>query len=261
MVMRRCSRCFPVVKIVLPGGLCSSPAFTSRLRGENAPVIAVREAWSRMSQRATMVRWAAIGALVATAALAAPPLAGAAPIHAAARPSPDAPGKPAKSGNPQAKPPGPARPEQSAQGVVQAVLAGAVVLKELDGSTVRVPVGPRTRVFVDGKRALLSDVEGGFVVIASWNDRRPTSELQALSPRGAAGLTVVQSVLPNGIVVQAPGGPTVTIRVNARTRLFVDGQPSTLRAVGPGFTLITRANQSKGARPARELRFLSLNPP
>jgi hypothetical protein len=205
-----------------------------------------------------MVRWAAIGALVVTAALAVPQLAGAAPTHAAARPSPDAPGKPEKKPeNPPAKPPGPAGPAQRAQGVVQAVTEGAVVLKELDGSTVRVPVGPKTRVFVDGKRALLADVAGGFVVIASWNGRHPAPELQALSPRGAASLTVVQSVLPNAVVVQAPGGATVTIRVNARTRVFVDGQPSTLRAVAPGSTLITRAEQSRGARPARELRFLS----
>jgi hypothetical protein len=140
---------------------------------------------------------------------------------------------------------------------VQAVVASAVVLKELDGSTERVPVGPKTRVFVDGKRAHLSDVQGGFVVIASWSARKPTPELQALSPQGAAGLTVVQSVLANAVVVQAPNGTAVTIRVNAGTRVFVDGQPVTLRAVGPGFTLITRAAHSKGARPARELRFLS----
>jgi hypothetical protein len=48
----------------------------------------------------------------------------------------------------------------------------------------------------------------------------------------------------------------VTIRVNAKTRVFVDGQPVTLRDVRPGFTLVTRADQSKRAKPARELRFL-----
>lgn len=204
-----------------------------------------------------MVRWAAVGALVVATTLVAAPLAGAATTHAADRPGPDAPGKPAKAGNPHARPPRPARSAQSAQGVVQAVLASAVVLIELDGSTVRVPVGARTRVFIDGKRAVLSDVEGGFVVIASWNGTKPAPELQALSPQGAAGLTVVQSVLANAVVVQAPDGTTLTIRVNARTRLFVDGQPATLHAVGPGFTLITSVVQRRGARPARELRFLS----
>jgi hypothetical protein len=214
-----------------------------------------------MSEQARMLRWVAIGALAVAAALAAAPQARAAEAQAAARPGGDAPGKPAKAGDPPAKHPSPAAPAQTAQGVVQAVVTGAVVLRELDGSSVRVPVGPKTRVFVDGKRAHLSDVQGGFVVIASWSARKPTPELQALSPQGAAGLTVVQSVLANAVVVQAPNGTAVTIRVNAGTRVFVDGQPVTLRAVGPGFTLITRAAHSKGARPARELRFLSLDRP
>ena len=139
---------------------------------------------------------------------------------------------------------------------MQSVLADAVVLKALDGSSVRVPVGPKTRIFVDGKRALLGNVEAGFVAIAGWTGGRPTPELQALSPQGAAGLTVVQSVLTDAVVVKAASGRTVTIRVNAKTRAFVDGQPVALRDVRPGFTLITRADQSKGAKPARELRFL-----
>jgi hypothetical protein len=139
---------------------------------------------------------------------------------------------------------------------VQSVLASAVVLTELDGTSVRVPVNPKTRVFVDGKRALLGSVEDGFVAIASWKDGKATPELQALSPRGAAGLTVVQSVLTEGVVVKSANGTPVTIHVNARTRVFVDGQQVTLRDVRPGFTLVTRADQSKGAKPARELRFL-----
>jgi hypothetical protein len=209
-----------------------------------------------MSERARRVRCAAVGVLVAAAALAAAPGGAAADARTSARPGAVSPDKPAKLADRAAKLPGPARSEQAAQGVVQSVLASAVVLKELDGSSVRVPVSPKTRVFVDGKRALLGNVEAGFVVIASWKGGKPTAELQALSPRGAAGLTVVQSVLTDGVVVQAANGTAVTVRVNARTHVFVDGQPATLRDVGPGFTLVTRADQSKGAKPARELRFL-----
>jgi hypothetical protein len=213
-----------------------------------------------MSEQARMLRWVAIGALAVAAALAPAPQARAAQARAAARPGGDAPDKPAKAGDPPAKHPSPAAPSQTVQGVVQAVVAGAVVLRELDGSSVRVPVSPKTRVFVDGKRALLGDVEAGYVVIASWKARNPTSDLQALSPQGATGLTAVQSVLADAVVVRAPSGATVTIRVNRKTRVFVDGQPATLRDVRPGFTLITRADQSKRARPARELRFLRLRP-
>ena len=60
---------------------------------------------------------------------------------------------------------------------MQSVLADAVVLKALDGSSVRVPVGPKTRIFVDGKRALLGNVDAGLSAIAGCMGGNPTPEL------------------------------------------------------------------------------------
>ena len=54
------------------------------------------------------------------------------------------------------------------EGIVQSVSAKAIVLRELDGRTVSIPVALSTHVFVDGKRASLRDVKAGFVASAAW---------------------------------------------------------------------------------------------
>jgi hypothetical protein len=219
-------------------------------------VIVVGETASRMSGGSRRFWSATVAALAVGAALAAAPpgdAAGAVHVRAAA----PAPGKPAKGHPAPAKPPGrPARGDQAAQGVVQSVSSSAVVLKRLDGSGVSVPVNAKTRVFVDGTKALLADVDPGFVVTASWKAGKPAAELQALSPRGAAGLTVVQAVRADAVVVRAADGTTVTIRVSARTRVFVDGEPARLHDVRAGFKLVTRPDRSKAGKPVGELRFL-----
>jgi hypothetical protein len=57
----------------------------------------------------------------------------------------------------------------SAQGVVQSVSATVVVIKQLDGSTVSVPVDRKTtQIFVNNKHVQLSDVKPGYVLSATW---------------------------------------------------------------------------------------------
>src|SRR5262245_41036903 len=55
-------------------------------------------------------------------------------------------------------------PIRTGNGIVQAVRAHAVVVRQLDGRTVVVPVGPRTVVTVNGANAGLAEVQPGFVV-------------------------------------------------------------------------------------------------
>lgn len=145
---------------------------------------------------------------------------------------------------------------QSAQGVVQSLTATAVVLRELDGSTVSVPVDPRTRIVVNGKPAALADVEPGFVGSASWTGGKSAPELDTFASASPAATSaeVVQSVLPDAVLVTTAGG-TVKLRVNSKTRLFVGGELATLRAIKPGYTLAASAG-GKGNSPAAELRFL-----
>ena len=51
-------------------------------------------------------------------------------------------------------------------------------------------------------------------------------------------------------------GATVSIPVNAKTRVLVDGKPAKLAAVKAGYTVVITANDPKGNKPAHELRFL-----
>jgi hypothetical protein len=121
-------------------------------------------------------------------------------------------------------------------GIAQAVSAHAVVVRQLDGSTVRVPVGPRTAVFVDGVRSSLDQVKPGFVVSFAVRLGRPAIEVRArsiASSRPAAIGPTVQSVSADAVVVTRPNGSTATIGVGSR-RVFLDGSPATLSAIQPG---------------------------
>ncbi len=68
------------------------------------------------------------------------------------------------------------------QGVVQAVSPSTVLVKQLDGSAVIVPVDRRTQVFVNGRPAAWGDVKPGFVLIASWQAGKPATALHFLRP-------------------------------------------------------------------------------
>jgi len=162
-----------------------------------------------------------------------------------------------------ASPPGKSKPEAkkpphgqaagSARGIVQAVAAKAVVVKELDGTTIRVPVAQSTHVFFDGKRSTLDDVQPGLVAIASWKANKPTARLQIFD--ASATVATVQSTTSHSVVVTMPAGANVTIRVTPKTRVLVDGNPGLLKAVKPGFLLVLKSGRST-SRPATELRFL-----
>ena len=141
----------------------------------------------------------------------------------------------------------------SARGIVQSVAAQAVVVKELDGTTVRIPVAESTRVFFDGKRATLADARPGLVAIASWKANKAAAKLQLFD--ASAIVAVVRSTTARTVVVRMPAGSNVTIRVTPRTRVFLDGKPSQLHAVKPGFLLVIKGAPPT-SRPAVELRFL-----
>jgi hypothetical protein len=146
-----------------------------------------------------------------------------------------------------------AQPAGSANGIVQSATPKAVVVKELDGSTVSVPVAPSTRVFVDGRRASLADVAPGFVASASWGSGKPARELEAFDP--STSVAVVQSISAHAVVVTDAAGASVTVSVNPKTHVLLDGRPAPLAAVHAGDELVTGA-AGPTDRPAGELRFL-----
>jgi hypothetical protein len=71
---------------------------------------------------------------------------------------------------------------QSAQGVVQSVSPSAVVVKQLDGKTITVPVDRKSQVFVNNKTAHWADVRPGFVLAASWKAGKPATTLRFVRP-------------------------------------------------------------------------------
>jgi hypothetical protein len=144
------------------------------------------------------------------------------------------------------------------EGIVQSVSAKSIVLKELDGRTVRIPVALSTHVFVDGKRASLRDVKAGFVATIAWKTGKSARVLQAFDLLGphAVSVGVVDSVSADVLVVKESDGTTLSVPVNARTRVLIDGKRASLAAVKRGYTVVISANDSKGNKPAHELRFL-----
>src|SRR6476660_6239292 len=90
-------------------------------------------------------------AVAVTAVCAAVALAGASFAGAATFGKPAQPGPPANAASPGKG--SAAHGAGTGEGIVQSVSAGAIVLRELDGSIVSVPVGSSTHVFLDGKKA------------------------------------------------------------------------------------------------------------
>jgi hypothetical protein len=192
-----------------------------------------------------MSRWkrttfwsAGVASLAAAAALVVAAL----PATATAAHSP-----PAKPANP------PHGQGGSARGIVQSLTANTVLVKELDGTSVEIPVGPSTHVFVNGRLATLDAVRPGLVATASWKAGKAATKLQLFGASATIG--VVKSRTAQSVVVTMPSGTNVTIRVTPKTRVFVDGRRAQLGAVKPGFLLVlTGAVSTK--RAAAELRFL-----
>lgn len=171
-------------------------------------------------------------------------------------------GRPARAwaeapGPPAGRPPAD-RPSVTRRGIVQALSAKAITLKELDGTTLSVSVDAKTRVFINGKPALLREVKPGFAAIAKGKAGKPARELRTFDLSGRHGPVgaVVKSVSGTTVVLNEPDGGTVTVVVDARTRVFIDGQPASLSDVEPGFVVATSPKAFKSNKPAQELRFL-----
>ena len=121
------------------------------------------------------------------------------------------------------------------RGVVQSVSPSRIVLRELDGSTVGIAVGPRTRVLLNGLPAVLSDVRPGFVAAVAHDGSAPARVIRAFGR--------VQTTIDRGVVVSVSGrtftirtldGAPLTFQITARTRVRVRGLPATFAAIQPG---------------------------
>lgn len=64
-------------------------------------------------------------------------------------------------------------------GIVQSVSAQSIVLKELDGETVTVPVDTSTKVYVNRRGASITDVEAGYVAFTAREAGQPARGVRA----------------------------------------------------------------------------------
>jgi hypothetical protein len=121
------------------------------------------------------------------------------------------------------------------RGVVQSVSPAQIVLRELDGSSVALAVGPRTRVLLNGEPAQLSDIRPGFVAAVTHNGSRPARVVRAFG-RVATVVDrgVVASVGTGQFVLRRLGGGRITIRLTAATRIRLNGEPATVADIRPG---------------------------
>lgn len=87
-----------------------------------------------------------------------------------------------KQAKPAPAPPSAASGRQSVQGVVQSLTPAAIVVKQLDGTTVSVPYDKKTHFFIEGKKAEVGDVKSGYVLVASWNAGKAATTLRFLRP-------------------------------------------------------------------------------
>lgn len=121
------------------------------------------------------------------------------------------------------------------RGVVQSISPAEITLRELDGTVVTLPVGPATRVRVNGAPARLADVRPGFVATVLHRGSDPALAVRAfgkiavLVDRG-----VVTELAPDAITLRRDDGSSITIRLDRGTRFRRVGGPVRRAAARPG---------------------------
>jgi hypothetical protein len=150
-------------------------------------------------------------------------------------------------------------PAQKGTGIVQAVRPHAVLVRQLDGRLVRVPVGPRTVVIVNGVRSSLAAVRPGYVVTFALRARGAAKTVNALDPSARAGAAskpgTVQSASPASVVVTDWNNGTATVSVTDGTRVYLDGARVAIVDIQVGDRLVNAAAKIGRPQPPRVLRF------
>jgi len=121
------------------------------------------------------------------------------------------------------------------RGVVQSVSQAQIVLRELDGSSVSLAVGPNTRVLLNGLPAQLGDIQPGFVAAVTHNGARPARVVRAfgrVAPVIDRGVVVSASL--GQLVIRRLAGGLLTVKLTAATRIRLNGRPATVADIRPG---------------------------
>lgn len=120
------------------------------------------------------------------------------------------------------------------KGVVQAVSATDIVLRELDGSTLTLALGPRTVFRLNGSPATVIDIRPGLVAAVTHNGDRPARLVRAFGRVQVVERGVVESVTPAELVLRRADGTRVTVELGSETKVRRLGRPAGRAAVRPG---------------------------
>ncbi len=118
-----------------------------------------------------------------------------------------------------------------------------------------VQVNGDTKIVVNGKAGTLSDVKVGYVALARLTKAGGPAKLLRAHAVPAPGTIVagqVDSVGSNSITLKKKDGSTVTVGVNADTKIFVGGKAATLADVETGYVALVRRTAADG--PAAVIR-------
>jgi hypothetical protein len=155
----------------------------------------------------------------------------------------------AKKGHPAAA------KRHAVRGVVQTVGTNSVTLTRKKGDPVTVQVNGETKIVVNGKAGSLSDIKAGYLAEARVPAGGGAAKLLRAHQPPAPGTIVagrVDSVGSNSITLKKKDGTTVSIGVNADTRILVGGKAATLADVETGYRAYVRRTAADG--PAAVIR-------
>jgi hypothetical protein len=143
------------------------------------------------------------------------------------------------------------------RGVVQSVDAGQIVLRALDGSVTAFPLGPGTRVFLNGVRVTLAELRPGLVATVVHDGAEPAVAVRATGKTVVTDRGTVVALTSSSITLATSSGESVTVGLGPSTRFRFRGAPVRRAAARPGAVVAvkhppggtaTRVNVLKRAR-------------
>jgi hypothetical protein len=148
--------------------------------------------------------------------------------------------------------PAPAGDRVVDRGIVQSVTPSAVVLRALDGTELEVPVGPRTRVRLNGRPATLADVAPGLVAETVQLGSAPAVRVRLFGhvPRAIESGRVVR-VSRSLLVLRLGGSGRARIALTDTTVVRRAGRLLDLRALRPGMRVVVARQADGSARLVR----------
>jgi hypothetical protein len=142
------------------------------------------------------------------------------------------------------------------RGVVQAVDAGQITLRSLDGTVASFPVSAATRVKLNGARAALTDIQPGFVAAVVHDGAAPATVIRAFGRPGGVVTDrgTVTLLTRTSIAISTAGATIVTIPLDATTRFQFLGLPGRRFLARPGAVVAVRHADGGPARVVNVLK-------